>query len=264
MNNKVEKIGFEFEFLCKNEEFIDIKKYIRSKNSKIKLGNYKFKIKKDYSVCRPYVYAPYDGRKLYEEYTGYEIISPPLSRSKGELLFIDIMQYLQQYKTNSTCGLHINFSTKRIDKLNPYIFVQKYDLDSALIKWKRNKNIFCSSYKKYINIIFNKINNSNLNLWDHYYLGIPKDILFESAKEVFFNYVMNGGSKCRKIPFLRNAIYEFDNHGSKYHSANLRSIKKRGYMEVRVFGNKNYPFLIKETLLEINKIFNAIHAATAS
>jgi len=126
---KINKIGFEFEVLVRQTEFLTIWNALYGISKAVRLGG-------DGTVQ-----GGFGWRDL-------EIKTEPLSEERATDLFNKILAMLVSFnmagvlKTNDTCGLHINVST---DSMSTSYFnvIQKYNDGKYLDLWNRRFNPTC-------------------------------------------------------------------------------------------------------------------------
>lgn len=130
---KIHKIGFEFEILVRQKDFLKVWDNIYKISKHIKLGG-------DTSV------------KGGNGWRDLEIKTEAISEKRALSLFNRVLEYLVELngegiiKTNNTCGLHVNISTEN----NVYTYfqvIEKYDDKKYLRLWNRENNPACPPLK---------------------------------------------------------------------------------------------------------------------
>jgi hypothetical protein len=133
--------GFEFEGLIHRSHYDDFKFWLRDLNSEIRFGS-------DSSIHS----VPYN-------FYAIEFKTPKLSEKIAFPLLEDILCYLyilsqaDIFKTNSTCGFHVNMSENNVlvrhKQLEFYSnIVSDFDEDKMLKLFNRERSTYCRPFKK--------------------------------------------------------------------------------------------------------------------
>lgn len=160
---------------------------------------------------------------------GIELVSPPLPLNAAMKHFKDVLKYIRTHaKTNQTTGLHINISLdkNRMEKLDLFKFLLLLDNKKALKQFNRLKNQYSSPIE--MDHFLHKA------LWNIYSSPSKyKKIDPTELKNKLIDAAMNKLHSVIKRSF---SSYNFNSH---YKSVDISKLKK-GYLEIRIVGGKDY------------------------
>jgi hypothetical protein len=141
---------------------------------------------------------------------GMEIITPPLSSKQSFQLLSQVFQLVRRYgKTNSTCGLHLNFSPvseKMYKSINPFKFTNHPIWEKILKDFEREDCEFCQP------VWGERVKPNMLSL---------------------FKVIEEGGGYETNIAISKDAAVNFDHYPEDK--------QEDSHLEIRCFGNKGYP-----------------------
>ena len=230
-----DKIGFEFEFLI--PDGISGKEGIR----KIFLEELGVKLKTPYNSSYEkghWVLTTDDSvSPLPSEYSsyvdrGYEVCTPPMYRDTALEVLQSVFELFKrnEFKTNNTCGIHINVDIGPLTKyIDPVALVVLSNETDELIDWNRLGNYYCLSLERALRARVQQIN---------------KKILSKKRIDLFSEL------------YSTSLVNKFTNR--KFVTMNFSN---ENYLEYRALGGKNYEYRYKEIEKSINRLFEKMEEA---